>query len=196
MEMDRVIVYTLLFLLCAGFIVGIVLMRKAWRDVNLWRDINLVAATDLVKSSQTAQASAKADQVMAELAVAQAELDTAQVDLVRNIIEIKQIVDKMSVANMPTAGFPGHMEAAWEDIGARGKFLTDLGGMSIDMREQMFNEFIKALNQPLVTEPAAGSIADILADLDAWLTKDAECERFLLTGHSKALGYRRLGDED
>ena len=189
MEMDRVIVYTLLFLLCAGFIVGIVLMRKAWRDVNLWRDINLVAATDLVKQSQTVQATLRADQVMSSLAEAQA-------DLVRNIIEIKQIVDKMSVTNMPTEGFPSHMEAAWEDIGARGRFLTDLGGMSIDMREQMFNEFIKALNQPLVTEPAAGSIADILADLDAWLTKDAECERFLLTGHSKALGYRRLADED
>ena len=188
MEMDRVIVYTLLFLLCAGFIVGIVLMRKAWADVNLWRDINLVAATDLVKQSQTAQASAKADQVMSLLA-------TAQADLVRNIIEIKKIVDVMSVANMPTAGFPSHMEAAWEDIGAKGRFLTDLGGMSVDMREQQRVEFNKALNTPMITEPAAGSINDILADLDAWLTKQAECERFLLTGHSKALGYRRLGDE-
>lgn len=78
--------------------------------------------------------------------------------------------------DLSPTGYPKHIEATWEDIGAHGRFLTDLGGMSIKMREQQQREFQKALDTPLVTEPAAGSIADIMVDLDKFLTKQAEIE--------------------
>ncbi len=118
------------------------------------------------------------------------DLFQASKNISSSVDEATLAVDKMGNSIQPLTGYPAHIEATWEDVGARGRFLTDLGGMSVDMRQQQRDEFNKALNTPLITEPAAGSIADVIADLDAWLTKQAECERFLLTGHSKALGYR------
>lgn len=90
--------------------------------------------------------------------------------------ETQQQIDVLTVTNLPRDGYPEHMEAAWEDIGARGRFLTDLGGMSVGMKEQMYEEFLKALNKPIPTIPAAGSINDILCDLDRWLT-DQQMEK-------------------
>ena len=88
-------------------------------------------------------------------------------------------VEFMAVAGMPSPGYPDHIEACWEDIGAHGRWLTELGGMSIKMREQQYEEFIKALNTPLTGSPAAGSPADILMDLDRYMTRyDAVRERW------------------
>ena len=90
------------------------------------------------------------------------------------LTRLEQAVDVMGVANLPRDGFPQHMEAAWEDIGAKGRFLTDLGGMSIEMRLQMMHEFYNALNKTMPCTPAAGSFNDVMADLDAWLTLQAK----------------------
>ena len=88
-------------------------------------------------------------------------------------------VEFMAVAGMPSPGYPDHIEACWEDIGAHGRWLTDLGGMSETMKEQQYEEFIKALNTPLKGSPAAGSPADILMDLDRYMTRyDAVRERW------------------
>jgi hypothetical protein len=86
------------------------------------------------------------------------------------LMRLRRDVDTLTVTNMPREGLPQHIEAAWEDIGDRGRFLTDLGGMSVGMREQMFEEFVNALNKPIKTVPAAGSVNDILTDLDKHLT--------------------------
>ena len=90
------------------------------------------------------------------------------------LIKLEQAVDVMGVTNMPRDGFPQQMEACWEDVGARGRFLTDLGGMSIKMREQMYEQFLKALNKPMPGTPAAGSFNDVMTDLDEWLTKQEQ----------------------
>jgi hypothetical protein len=87
------------------------------------------------------------------------------------LLRLKREVDILTVTNLPRDGYPEHMESAWEDIGDRGRFLTDLGGMSVGMREQLFDEFMKALNRPIRTVPAAGSLNDILCDLDELLTE-------------------------
>jgi len=87
------------------------------------------------------------------------------------LVKLENAVDIMGVTNMPRDGFPQQMEACWEDVGKRGRFLTDLGGMSIKMREQMYEEFIKALNKPMPGTPAAGSFNDVMVDLDEWLTR-------------------------
>jgi hypothetical protein len=86
------------------------------------------------------------------------------------LVRIRRSIDVMSVTNMPRDGLPEHMEASWEDIGAHGRWLNDLGGMSIAMREQMFDEFCKALDRPMRGVPQAGSMRDVLTDMDAWLT--------------------------
>lgn len=91
--------------------------------------------------------------------------------LTQGLIKLERAVDCMGVSNMPRDGFPQQMEACWEDVGARGRFLTDLGGMSIKMREQQSQEFFKALNKPILCTPAAGSMMDILLDLDEYLTQ-------------------------
>ena len=90
------------------------------------------------------------------------------------LVKLEQAVDIMGVANMPRDGFPQQMEACWEDVGARGRFLTDLGGMSIKMREQMLEQFIKALNTPMANTPAAGSYNDVMLGVDEWLTQQEE----------------------
>ena len=100
-------------------------------------------------------------------------------------------VGKMGNSIQPLTGYPAHIEASWEDVGARGRFLTDLGGMSVDMRQQQQDEFNRALNTPLITEPAAGSIADIMVDLDAWLTGQIELEA--LTWGEKVSRVKRTG---
>jgi hypothetical protein len=87
------------------------------------------------------------------------------------LAKIRRDIDVLSVSNRPREGLPQHMEAAWEDIGAHGRWLTDLGGMSIKMREQMFEEFCKALNEPMLGISRAGSMRDVLTDMDEWLTQ-------------------------
>lgn len=88
-----------------------------------------------------------------------------------SVSKLKREVEWTNVHNTPRAGFPEHMEASWEDVGAHGRYLTDLGGMSIKMREQMLEEFIKALNTPMLNTPAAGSYMDVMLGIDEWLTK-------------------------
>ena len=85
------------------------------------------------------------------------------------LYRLKREIAFMVVTGLPREGFPDHIEASWEDVGAHGRFLTDLGGMSIKMREQMYEEFRKALSKPILGTPAAGSINDIIADMDQWL---------------------------
>jgi len=87
------------------------------------------------------------------------------------LADLRRDTALISISNIPREGLPQHIEAAWEDIGDRGRFLTDLGGMSIAMREQMLEEFCTALNKPILGTPAAGSPNDVLADLDEWLTQ-------------------------
>ncbi len=168
------LVYSLLFLLYVGITIDLVLTRNTQRDVSAANADHQAAAT-------------KIEQVMSSIV-------TSQIEFARSVNKMQGAVDEMGNSIQPLTGYPAHIEATWEDVGARGRFLTDLGGMSIDMLEQQREEFNKALNTPLLTEPAAGSIADIMVDLDAWLTKQAEIERFLLTGHSRALGYQCRGD--
>ena len=86
------------------------------------------------------------------------------------VYALEKSVNQMGVTNLRD-GFPEHIEAAWEDIGAHGRFLTDLGGMSIKMREQLVQDFFKALHKPISSTPPAGSIADILIDVDRDLTR-------------------------
>ena len=43
--------------------------------------------------------------------------------------------------------------------------------MSVGFKEQMFEEFYKSLNKPIPGTPAAGSVHDILSDLDEWMTQ-------------------------
>ena len=97
----------------------------------------------------------------------------------RSLNKLRREVEFMAVTGMPSPGYPDHIEACWEDIGAHGRWLTDLGGMSETMKEQQYEEFIKALNTPLKGSPAAGSPADILMDLDRYMTRyDAVRERW------------------
>ena len=86
------------------------------------------------------------------------------------VYALEKSVNQLGVTNLRD-GFPEHIEAAWEDIGAHGRFLTDLGGMSIKMREQLVQDFFKALHKPISSTPPAGSIADILIDVDRDLTR-------------------------
>jgi len=90
------------------------------------------------------------------------------------LLKLEQTIDVIGVTNLPRDGFPQQMEACWEDVGAKGRFLTDLGGMSIKMRQQMLSEFYAALDKPMPCTPAAGSFNDVMNDLDAWLTKQTE----------------------
>ena len=90
--------------------------------------------------------------------------------------KVRRELEWTNATNRPRDGFPEHMEASWEDIGEHGRFLDDLGGMSVAMREQMFEEFVKALNKPITGTPKAGSIADVIHDLDRWLTQEAKYE--------------------
>ena len=107
---------------------------------------------------------------------------TCEIDDVRDcygriataLLKLEQAIDVIGVTNLPRDGFPQQMEACWEDVGAKGRFLTDLGGMSIKMRQQMLAEFYAALNKPMPNTPAAGSFNDVMADLDEWLTKQTE----------------------
>ena len=87
------------------------------------------------------------------------------------LTEFEKTMQIMVVSSLPREGFPHQVEACWEDVGAHGRFLTDLGGMSIRMREQMLEEFIKALNKPIPTTPAAGSFNDIMLGIDEYLTE-------------------------
>ena len=96
--------------------------------------------------------------------------------LLADLNDIKRELQWSNATNTPRDGFPEHMEACWEDIGEHGRFLSDLGGMSVAMREQMFEEFVKALNKPITGAPKAGSIADVIHDLDRWLTQEAKYE--------------------
>ena len=91
-------------------------------------------------------------------------------ELVDGIIKLEKATDFLGITGVKE-GFPRHMEAAWEDVGAHGRFLTDLGGMSIKMREQLVQDFFKALHKPISSTPPAGSIADILIDVDRDLTR-------------------------
>ena len=75
----------------------------------------------------------------------------------------------MSVSNMKD--LPQDIECAWEDVGDHGRFLTDLGGMSVKMREQVFEEFCKALNRQITGVPAAGSVNDVMSGMDELLTE-------------------------
>jgi len=86
------------------------------------------------------------------------------------VYALEKSVNQLGVTNLRD-GFPEHIEAAWEDVGAHGRFLTDLGGMSIKMREQLVQDFFKALHKPISSTPPAGSIADILIDVDRDLTR-------------------------
>ena len=94
--------------------------------------------------------------------------------------KLKRELDWLTVNSQPRItgcspeGYPEFIEASWEDIGAHGRWLTDLGGMSIKMREQQFEEFRRALNKPITGAPAAGSVNDIMMDLDKWLTEQHE----------------------
>ena len=87
------------------------------------------------------------------------------------LTEFEETLQIMMVSSLPREGFPHQVEACWEDVGARGRFLTDLGGMSIGMREELFEEFMKALNKPISTTPAAGSVNDIRLGIDEYLTE-------------------------
>ena len=92
---------------------------------------------------------------------------------IRTNRRIERAIEAIVVTNMPRDGFPAHIEAAWEDVGEHGRFLTDLGGMSVAMREQIYHVFLKALNTPITTTmPAAGSPLDILSDMDEWMTRE------------------------
>ena len=102
------------------------------------------------------------------------EIQDTHAILTNAMLKLERSTDIMGVTNMPRDGFPQQMEACWEDVGARGRFLTDLGGMSIKMREQMCNEFYSALNKPMPTTPAAGSFFDVMVDHDEWLTKQVQ----------------------
>ena len=90
-------------------------------------------------------------------------------DLILGIIKLEKATDLVGITGVKE-GFPRHIEAAWEDIGARGRFLTDLGGMSFKMREQLRYEVTKILYTPLTATPPAGSIADIMLDINRELT--------------------------
>ena len=116
--------------------------------------INAISAANAIKASDTIDSVA-----------------TTHEQLAKALLRLERAVDIMGVTNMPRDGFPQQMEACWEDVGAKGRFLTDLGGMSVKMREQMFEQFLKALNKPMSGVPAAGSINDVITDLDEWLTK-------------------------
>jgi len=87
------------------------------------------------------------------------------------LVKIHKGIDVLGVTNIPRDGLPQNIEAAWEDIGDHGRMLTDLGGMSAGMREQLFDEFCKALTKPIKGVQVAGSLADVLSDMDAYLTK-------------------------
>lgn len=87
------------------------------------------------------------------------------------LTEFEKTMQIMVVSSLPREGFPHQVEACWEDVGARGRLLTDLGGMSIGMREQILEEFMKALNKPISTTPAAGSVNDIMLGIDEYLTQ-------------------------
>ena len=108
------------------------------------------------------------------IALAWLALQINQWTLSRQLKQLQQDVEVLIVASIPEVGFPAHIEACWEDVGAHGRFLTDLGGMSIKMRDQMFDEFVKALGKPILGAPAAGSVHDVMSDLDRWLTKQAK----------------------
>ena len=90
--------------------------------------------------------------------------------LVKGVDRLEKSTDLVGVTGIKQ-GFPEHIEAAWEDVGAHGRFLTDLGGMSIKMREQLRHEVTKILYTPLTATPPAGSIADIMLDIDRELTR-------------------------
>ena len=90
--------------------------------------------------------------------------------LVKGISRLEKATDLVGITGIKE-GFPEHIEAAWEDVGARGRFLTDLGGMSVKMREQLREEVTKILYKPLTATPPAGSIADIMLDIDRELTR-------------------------
>ncbi len=155
-----VLLYSLIFLLYVGIIANLVLTRKLGDEVNATRFNQREAL--LQTSANTCRAiTVNANKVNA--------LATSVEGLIRAI-------DEMGNSIQPLTGYPAHIEATWEDVGARGRFLTDLGGMSVDMRQQQQDEFNRALNTPLTTEPAAGSIADIIVDLDAWLTGQTEIQ--------------------
>lgn len=91
----------------------------------------------------------------------------------RQLKQLQHDLNVLIVTNMPRDSVSESFETAWEDIGSKGRYLTDLGGMSIKMREQMYEQFIKALNTPITGAPAAGSVHDVMSDLDRWLTEQA-----------------------
>ncbi|KKK87898.1 hypothetical protein LCGC14_2748600 [marine sediment metagenome] len=113
--------------------------------------------------------------------------------LVVGLAEFDKTMNTVIVSSLPRDGFPHQVEACWEDVGARGRFLTDLGGMSEAMKDEMFAEFIKALDKPIPTTPAAGSFNDIMLDLDAWLTKQylQEDDEFVLLRRSNSDATQR-----
>ncbi len=109
-------------------------------------------------------------------------------ELTAALKRLEQAMDFVGVANLPRDGFPQHIEASWEDIGEHGRFLTDLGGMSIEMREQLRIEVRNALDAPMPTVPRAGSAFDVLYDLDRRLTDIEERKDDELV-----LEYRKAG---
>ena len=99
------------------------------------------------------------------------------------LLNLERAVDVMGVTNIPREGMPEAIEACWEDVGIKGRFLTDLGGMSIKFQEQMLEAFYEALNKPMPATPAAGSYCDVMVGLDEFLTehaKDGEGELVLV----------------
>ncbi len=107
--------------------------------------------------------------------------------LILGLNEFDKTLNTVIVSSLPREGFPHQVEACWEDVGAHGRFLTDLGGMSIHFQEQMFKEFIKALDKPIPGTPAAGSFNDIMLGIDEYLTEQykQKDDEFVLTRRSK-----------
>ena len=138
---------------------------------------NKAAARAMTEANITADQRISAlDETVDELRASVKDINdakSAHSALIDCLHKLEQAIDVVSVSNLPHNGFPTHIEAAWEDVGEHGRFLTDLGGMSVAMREQIYHVFLKALNTPITTTmPAAGSPLDILSDMDEWMTRE------------------------
>ena len=147
----------------------VLLIGSIWIQIRASRSITRAnAATDVQIASLGAS--------VGELWLAVNDINDARgahSTLIDCLHKLEQAIDVVSVSNLPHNGFPTHIEAAWEDVGEHGRFLTDLGGMSVAMREQIYHVFLKALNTPITTTmPAAGSPLDILSDMDEWMTRE------------------------
>jgi len=159
-----------------------------WALTHWWQITLIVLGVLLLISGIVT--TVKASRVQAVVHEVTCEIDDVRVcydRIATALLKLEQTIDVMGVTNLPRDGLPEQMEACWEDVGAKGRFLTDLGGMSIRMREQMLAEFYAALNKPMPTTPAAGSFNDVLTDLDEWLTKQTteKDDQFVLVRQPK-----------